>query len=71
MYETSDLAFAAYLLTKKFKLISAKKSLNKFEFVFEDKENIAETLSVEYLNSELYQFDNSIKVLKKLLYSKK
>lgn len=69
MFITSDLGFAAFLMIKGFKLFSASKDSGRFVFEFEDPESSANSLSVEYLNSEFPRYDNAVRTLKKLLYS--
>jgi len=69
-YETSDLALAAYLTFRGLTLISAKKlPSGRFQFVLEDLNGNADTLSLEYFSSDFCKFDNQVRSLKKLLYS--
>ena len=69
MYETSDLAIAAYLMLHEFKLVDAGKlTSGKFSFVFEDPDKKAKSKAVEFLSSDCSKFDTHIKNLKKLLY---
>ena len=69
LYETSDLAIAAYLMLHNFKLVDAGKlPTGKFRFVFEDPNNQAKSKAVEFLTSDCSKFDTHIKNLKKLLY---
>ena len=69
LYETSDLAIAAYLMLHDFKLVDAgKMPSGKFRFVFEDPSNQAKSKAVEFLSSDCCKFDTHIKNLKKLLY---
>ncbi len=69
-YTISDLSVAAYLSMRGLKLIKAvKSSSGKFEFIFDDLNNEAEDLTLEYFNSEFCKFDNSIRTIKKLLYT--
>ena len=69
MYETSDLAIAAYLMLHEFKLVDAGKlTSGKFRFVFEDTDKKAKSKAVEFLSSDCSKFDTHIKNLKKLLY---
>ena len=69
MYETSDLAIAAYLMLHNFKLTDAGKlPTGKFRFVFEDPNNQARARAVEFLSSDFCKFDGHVKNLKKLLY---
>lgn len=70
-YRTSDLSLAAYLVLKGLTLISAdKKDNGKFEFVLSDESNVGAKLSLEYLGSDFCKFDNQIRIIKKVLYSK-
>ena len=70
-YETSDLALAAFLTLKGLKLISAKRlDSGRFEFVLDDSEKKAETLAIDFFSSEFCEYDNKIRSLKKILYSK-
>ena len=71
IYKTSDLALAAFLTMRGLKLVSAGKLSNgNFNFEIEDPDEKAHALSMEYLGSELCEFDNKIRTLKKLLYSR-
>lgn len=70
-YTTSDLSLAAYLVLKGLNLISAdKKDNGRFEFVLDDVNNVGAKLSLEYLSSDFCKFDNQIRIIKKVLYSK-
>jgi hypothetical protein len=70
-FTTSDLPLAAYLSIKGLVLLKAKKVIGgKFEFVLDDKDEIAEELALEYINSDYCKFDNQIRAIKKLLYTK-
>lgn len=70
-FTTSDLPLAAFLVIKGLNLVKAKKSHGgKFEFVIEDPDEEAEALSIEYINSDFCKFDNQIRSIKKLLYTK-
>lgn len=69
LYETSDLAIAAYLMLHDFKLLDASRlPSGKFKFVFEDPDGKAKSKAVEFLSSDCCKFDTHIKNLKKLLY---
>lgn len=71
VFITSDLPLAAFLVIKGLVLVTAHKTANnKFEFVLEDPLSQAKSLSVEYVNSDFCQFDNTIRSIKKLLYTK-
>ena len=68
-YTTSDLAFAAYLMLRGYKLITCDRTdAGKFNFVFEDPAGDASSLLVEYLSSDFCKFDTNLKNLKKMLY---
>jgi hypothetical protein len=70
-FTTSDLPLAAFLVIKGLTLIKARKAgSGKFEFVLEDPDGEAERLSIEYINSEFCKFDNTIRSIKKLLYTR-
>ena len=69
LFETSDLAIAAYLMLHDFKLVDAcRLPTGKFRFVFEDPDQKAKSRAVEFLSSDCSKFDTHIKNLKKLLY---
>lgn len=69
-YETADLAFAAFLCMRGFRLITAKKlSSGKFSFVFDDPSQTAMSMLPQFLSSEFPIFDNFIKILKKRIYT--
>lgn len=71
IFITSDLSLAAYLVMKNLNLLSAKKNdIGKFEFHIDDPDKEAERLSLEYVNSECCKFDNQVRTIKKLLYTK-
>ena len=66
---TSDIAIAAYLMLKGFKLLSAtRETSGKFKFEFEDPDVKAKDAAVEYIGSQYCVFDTHLKNLKKLLY---
>jgi len=70
-FETSDLSLTAYLVMKGLVLSSAKKiNGGKFLFVLEDPEQLAEKLALEYVNSDFCKFDNHIRSIKKIIYTK-
>ena len=69
-YTTSDIALAAYLKLKKLKLIECGRQ-DKFYFVFEDPDDCAQQLSIEFSNSEVRRYDDEMRSLKKIIYSKK
>ena len=66
---TSDIAIAAYLMLKGFKLLSATREVSgRFKFEFEDPDVKAQSAAVEYIGSQYCVFDTHLKNLKKLLY---
>jgi hypothetical protein len=66
---TSDLSLAAFLTMKGLVLIRCNKALTgKFEFIFEDQDEKASLLSMDYFNSDFCRFDNNVRTLKKMLY---
>ncbi len=69
-YTTSDIAVAAYLKLKGLKLINCSRQ-DKFVFEFEDPNGQAGILSLEFINSEIRKYDDEMRSLKKIIYSKK
>lgn len=69
-YKTSDMALAAYLKLKGLKLVLCERQ-DKFIFEFEDDDDIADKLALEFINSECRKFDDEMRSLKKIIYSKK
>ena len=69
-FTTSDIGLAAYLLMKGVAVVSVKNG-RPFEFQFENKENICNKLSIDFLNSESSRFDDSIKKIKLILKNSK
>jgi len=70
MFQTSDIAIAAYLMMKGVKLLTADRdSSGRFKFCFEDTHNKCKSLSVDFLNSECSRFDSTMKKLKNILYN--
>ena len=68
-FQTSDLAIAAYLMMRGLKLSDASvQKGGRFMFRFEDPNNEAFTMSIEYVNSESAKFDAEIKNLKNILF---
>ena len=68
-YETSDLAIAAFLMLKEYKLVEAtRESSGKFRFVFEDPDSTAKSTAVQFLSSDCCKFDTHIKNLKKIIF---
>ena len=70
MYDTSDLALAAFLLMQGVSLVSAKKDASgKFKFTFDDSDVRVQDLAVQFVNSDFSKFDNHVRNLRKLMYS--
>ena len=68
-YKTSDLSIAAYLMMKGLKLEDAyRTSSGQFMFKFDDSNNVAAKLAIEFTNSECAVYDNHVRNLKKILY---
>tara|TARA_R110000851_G_C12926178_1_gene550820 strand:- start:322 stop:540 length:219 start_codon:yes stop_codon:yes gene_type:complete len=70
LYDTSDLALAAFLLMQGISLLSAKKDASgKFKFTFDDSDVRVQDLAVQFVNSDFSKFDNHVRNLRKLMYS--
>jgi hypothetical protein len=69
IYETSDIALAAYLKLKGLVLLKCERD-KKFCFVFDDPENKAEELAIEFINSDMRRYDDEIRSLKKIIFNK-
>ena len=70
-FETSDIATAAFLLMKGFKIEKASNLSGKYLFVFEDPESKAQSVCLEFINSDCSKFDNHLRGLRSLLRSSK
>ncbi len=69
MYNTSDIALAAYLMMRGLKLtVAERENSGRFKFVFDDPEGKATSLAVDYINSEAAKFDAHVKNLKNILF---
>jgi hypothetical protein len=68
-YTTSDIALAAYLKLQGLRLIECGRG-DKFNFVFEDPENQAGQMAIEFINSDMRKYDDEMRSLKKIIYSK-
>ena len=69
-FKTSDLALAAYMITKGMSLVKAKRlDSGKYFFEIKDPQSRAEELKLEFINSEYYRFDSNLKILKKMMYT--
>ena len=69
-YTTSDIALAAYLKLKGLQLIDCGRE-DKFFFTFEDPEGKAAQMSLDFANSDVRRYDDEMRSLKKIIYSKK
>lgn len=69
-YVTSDIALAAYLKLKGLKLVRCSRE-DKFVFEFEDPTGEAQALALEFINSDFRRYDDEMRSLKKIIYSKK
>lgn len=70
-FTTSDLPLAAYLVINGLRLDKAQKLVGgRFEFVLVDPDGKADSLSIDYINSDYCKFDNTIRSIKKILYTK-
>lgn len=68
IYETSDIGTAAYLLFKDLVLKSCEVGPNgRYIFKFEDPHQVANELSIEFLNSDFSRFDDKMRTLRKML----
>lgn len=68
-HTTSDIALAAYLKLKGLRLIECSRG-EKFNFVFEDPDSRAKELEIEFINSDMRKYDDEMRSLKKMIYSK-
>ena len=66
-YETPDLATAAFLLMKGYKLLQARKSAGRYQFIFDDPNNDAATSCIEFINSECSRFDSCLRNLRSMV----
>ena len=70
-FVTSDIAIAAFLLMRNYKLISATITSGVYNFCFEDPDNSASTACIEYINSECSTFDSNLRTLRGMLRDSK
>jgi hypothetical protein len=63
---TDDLAFSAYLRMKGYRLIKSNQRKSKNTFFFAIGTEDANSLKVEFINSEFLSFYNELRNLKKL-----
>lgn len=64
---TDDLAFSAYLRMKEYPLIKSDQIKSKRTFTFQLNEEKANSLKLDFINSEFLSFYNEIRNLKKLI----
>jgi hypothetical protein len=69
-FETSNIALAAYLKLKGLRLIKCSRD-DKFNFIFEDPGGQAKDLEIEFVNSDMRKYDDEMRSLKNIIYSKK
>lgn len=75
VFETSDLGFSAYLkmngMTLKNIALENNSSSNhpRYKFVFENNEELIKKNKINYINSESYKFDSTIRILKLMIKS--
>jgi len=67
IFETADLATAAFLLMKKFKLNSASVLNGKYHFIFSDPNCEASITCLEFVNSECASYDSCVRSLRGML----
>ena len=65
---TTDLALMAFYLLRGLELVRAtrKGESDQYVFHYDDPEDRAENLRIEWINSDLKRFDNEVRTLKKL-----
>jgi len=64
---TDNLAFSAYLKIKGYHLIKSDRKKSKSIFIFENGNKDANSLKMEFINSEFLRFYNEFRNLKKLI----
>ena len=70
IFETTDLALAAFCKSKGLVLVDLRKNDRGIvTFVFKDENNLSKSLMIEYLNSDERSFHESLKALKRLASS--
>ena len=65
----NDISMSAYLLMRGAKLLGAKKLGHTYKIDFEAGP-VIDQLMLEFINSEFSKYDDSIRKLKKIMYSK-
>jgi len=68
MYETSDLALAAFLLMKGLKLFSAQKDQGgRYLFRINDPDGVANGFEIDFINSDCAIYDHHLRTLRSIL----
>ena len=70
-YETPDIATAAFLLMKGFKILKAGKVSGRYQFVFDDPQGTAQSVCLEFMNSECSRFDSCLRNLRSMVRENK
>lgn len=71
IFETSDLALAAFTQSKGLVLVDWKKNERGIvTFFFSDEKNLSKSLMIAYLNSDERSFHENLKALKRLTSSR-
>jgi hypothetical protein len=70
-YTTSDIAIAAYFKLQGLLLVECDRQNNKFRFVFEDPNDYAGKLELDFINSDMRRYDDEMRSLKKIIHNKK
>lgn len=70
-WDTTELNIAAFLHYNGKNIISAKETNGKYIFVFNNpkSQKKCEELEIEFLNSEFIRYENSMRTIKKIIYS--
>ena len=68
-FQTSDIGIAAFVMMKGLRLKQASRGPGgRFNFIFEDPNDLGRKYAVDYVNSESAKFDANMKNLKNILY---
>ena len=68
VYCTHDIGLAAFLMIKGMPLKSCHiDDRGRYNFEFDDPDNKADVLAIEFINSECSRFDNQMRNLRKIL----
>ena len=70
-YITSDIGIAAFLQLKGYKLLICERGpTGKFHFEFSDPDKNCQLEALSFLESDFCKFDNNVRNLKKILFSR-